>query len=93
MISGLERKTATEYSFFAAVPIMIIATGYELLKNYQYITRDHFAILALGFVVSFVFAWLAVKCFIGFLSRHTLVPFAWYRLVLAALVVVFLIFL
>jgi undecaprenyl-diphosphatase len=91
MISGLERKTATEYSFFAAVPIMIIATGYELSKSYHFITRDHFVMLALGFIVSFIFAWLAVKCFIGFLGRHTLVPFAWYRLVLAALVVGFLI--
>jgi undecaprenyl-diphosphatase len=91
MIAGLERKTATEFSFFAAVPIMIIATGYELMKNYHSITRDHLAILALGFIVAFVFAWIAVKCFIGFLGRHTLKPFAWYRLILAGLIAGFLI--
>jgi len=43
-------------------------------------------VLAIGFVVSFVFAWLAVTLFIRFLARHTLVPFGWYRLLLAAVV-------
>jgi undecaprenyl-diphosphatase len=92
MISGLERKTATEYSFFAAVPIMIAATVFELRKSYHLLTQDRFTILALGFVVSFIFAWLAVKFFVSFLSRHTLVPFGWYRLALAALVFAFLIY-
>jgi undecaprenyl-diphosphatase len=91
MMAGLERKTATEYSFFAAVPILFAASGYKMLKIYKTITSDQIAILSLGFVVSFIFAWLAVKFLIGFLSRHTLVPFAWYRLALAALVVAFLI--
>jgi undecaprenyl-diphosphatase len=85
MISGVERKTATEYSFFAAVPIMILATVYELHKSYHNL-EGHFSILAVGFVVSFVVAWLAVKGFVWFLGRHTLVPFGWYRLGLAAVV-------
>ncbi|HEY4761330.1 MAG TPA: undecaprenyl-diphosphate phosphatase [Thermoguttaceae bacterium] len=87
MMSGLERKTATEYSFFAAVPIMIAATFYELYKSYHYFSTADFGMLAIGFVVSFISAWLAVKFFISFLSRHTLVPFGWYRLILTALVV------
>ncbi len=87
MMSGLDRKTATEYSFFAAVPIMIAATLYKLIKIYASITPGHFKILVIGFVVSFIFAWLAVKLFISFLSRHTLVPFGWYRLLVAGLVV------
>jgi undecaprenyl-diphosphatase len=92
MISGVERKTATEYSFFAAVPIMIAATIFELKNTYKLLTPDRFSILALGFVVSFIFAWLAVKIFINFLSRHTLAPFGWYRLGVAALVVIFVIY-
>lgn len=87
MMSGMERKTATEYSFFAAVPIMIAATFYELLKSYKFFTASNFTMLAIGFVVSFISAWLAVKFFISFLSRHTLAPFGWYRLILAGLVV------
>jgi undecaprenyl-diphosphatase len=92
MICRVERKTATEYSFFAAVPIMIAATLYKLIKIHHSLTPDRFQILAVGFAVSFIFAWLAVKFFIRFLSRHTLVPFAWYRLILAGLVVWRLIF-
>lgn len=87
MISGVERKTATEYSFFAAVPIMIAATSYKLFKIYPLLTADRFSMLAIGFAVSFISAWLAVKFFIRFLIRHTLVPFGWYRLILAGLVV------
>jgi len=89
MMSGVERKTATEYSFFAAVPLMIAATLFEAYKKREMFHGAHVWTFAIGFVVSFVFAWLAVKFFIHFLSRHTLVPFAWYRLVLAAAVLWF----
>ncbi|MEN6449879.1 MAG: undecaprenyl-diphosphate phosphatase [Thermoguttaceae bacterium] len=85
MISGVERKTATEYSFFAAVPIMVAATAFELRNSYKDLA-GHFDIVAIGFVVSFIVAWLAVKGFIWFLGRYTLVPFGWYRLALAAVV-------
>jgi undecaprenyl-diphosphatase len=85
MISGVERKTATEYSFFAAVPVMIAATIFELHKSYK-VLDGHFTILAIGFVVSFFVAWLAVKGFVWFLGRHTLAPFGWYRLAVAAAV-------
>lgn len=88
MISGVERKTATEYSFFAAVPIMIAATVFELHRSYANLA-GHFQLVAIGFVVSFIFAWLAVKSFIHFLSRHTLIPFGWYRLALAGVVLWF----
>jgi undecaprenyl-diphosphatase len=83
MMSGVDRKTATEYSFFAAVPIMTVATVYEFSKSYKYLDAAHLQMFAIGFVVSFVFAWLAVKLFIRLLSRYTLVPFGWYRLALA----------
>jgi undecaprenyl-diphosphatase len=86
MMAGVERKTATEYSFFAAVPIMIAATCYELYKSYAAFDAAQLQILVVGFVVSFVCAWVAVKSFVHFLGRHTLVPFGWYRLLLAAAV-------
>jgi undecaprenyl-diphosphatase len=86
MMVGVERKTATEYSFFAAVPIMIAATFYELYKSHKLLDAAHLQVLSIGFVVSFVFAWIAVKFFVHFLAHHTLVPFGWYRLVLAAVV-------
>jgi len=86
MTCGVERKTATEYSFLAAVPIMIAATCYELYKSYGILNASHVTMLAIGFVVAFFSAWVAVKFFIHFLSHHTLVPFGWYRLIVAALV-------
>jgi undecaprenyl-diphosphatase len=87
MMFGVERKTATEYSFFAAVPIMIAATMYELYKSREILSTAHVGLIAVGFVVSFISAWLAVKTFIRFLSHHTLEVFGWYRLVVAALVI------
>ena len=86
MMLGVERKTATEYSFFAAVPIMIAATLFDFYKKRDLFHADQMQMLAIGFVVSFIVAWIAVKFFIHFLSRHTLVPFGWYRLALAGVV-------
>ncbi len=86
MMLGVERKTATEFSFFAAVPLLSAATLYELYKSRNLLAADHAPVFAIGFVVSFVAAWAAVKFFVRFLSRHTLEPFGWYRLAVAALV-------
>ena len=74
----------SEYS--AAVPLMFAATGYDMLKSWRLFSPDDFLILGVGFAVSFVSAWLAVKGFIALLGRLTLRPFAWYRLALAPIV-------
>lgn len=86
MMSGVERKTATEYSFLAAVPIMLAATGYKFIQKYHDLNLAQLKLIAIGFVVSFVAAWIAVKLFIHFVSRHTLIPFGVYRLLVAAAV-------
>jgi Undecaprenyl-diphosphatase (EC 3.6.1.27) len=89
MILGAERKTAAEYSFLAAVPVMCAAVGYDLLKSWRLLDTGDLLFLGIGFAVSFISAWAAVKTFIGMLSRFTLRPFAWYRLALAPLVWLF----
>jgi undecaprenyl-diphosphatase len=86
MMLGVERKTATEYSFFAAVPLMVAATVFDCYKKRALFHGEQMQMLIIGFVVSFIVAWIAVKFFIHFLGRHTLVPFGWYRLALAAAV-------
>ena len=86
MLLGIERRTATEYSFFAAVPIMIAATGFEFYKSLHLLNASRMGMFALGFVVSFISAYLAVKLFIRFVAQHTLVGFGWYRLAVAAAV-------
>lgn len=89
MLCGAGRTVAAEYSFLAAVPIMCAATGYKLLKTWRLYTADDLVFLAVGFVVSFFAAWAAVKFFIALLQRFTLRPFAFYRLALAPLVLLF----
>ncbi len=83
MMLGIERRTAAEYSFFAAVPLLTAACSYELYKNRATLSADHAPWLAIGFVVSFLVAWFAVRGFVRFLGRHTLTAFGWYRVVVA----------
>ena len=83
MLVGLDRKSAAEFSFLIAVPILFAAGGYELLNM-----RDQLAIqdalgLGVGFAVSFVVALFAVKGFVRFLEHGKLTPFAWYRIIVA----------
>lgn len=85
-IAGLERRTATEYSFLAAVPVMFAAIGYDLLKSWRHLELDGLPVFAVGFVVAWVSARLAVQFFLRLLSSHTLAPFGWYRLVVAGVV-------
>jgi len=89
MVIGLSRQVATEFSFFLAVPIMFAATGYQVLKYRALFTREDAAPFAVGFVVSFVFALLAVKGLIRYVAHHDFNAFAWYRIVLGAAVLVY----
>ena len=88
MMVGVGRRAATEYSFYAAVPIMIAATGWELHKSAAHFDANLIGVLAVGMAVSFLSAWVAVKVFLRFVGRHSLAPFGWYRLALAAVVFV-----
>jgi undecaprenyl-diphosphatase len=85
MLLGLDRKSAAEFSFLIAVPIMFAATGYEVVKMRElFVFRDTLQ-FGIGFIVSFVVALLAVRGFLRFLERGKLTPFAWYRMVAAPL--------
>jgi len=83
LLLGLDRKGAAEFSFLIAVPVMIAATGYDMLKMGGHLTSGDLSQLALGFIVSFVVALLSIATFIRILSRWSLAPFAWYRIVAA----------
>lgn len=83
MLVGLDRKSAAEFSFLIAVPVLFAASGYELVKLRGQLGSQDVLELAVGFSVSFVVALLAVKGFVHYLGRGKLTPFAWYRIVAA----------
>ncbi|MDQ7784498.1 MAG: undecaprenyl-diphosphate phosphatase [Desulfomonilaceae bacterium] len=86
MVSGLDRKSATEYSFLAAVPVMVAATSYDLYKAWGLLKASDFLFFAVGFAVSFIAAALAVRTFIAAVQRWSLAPYAWYRLAIAPII-------
>jgi len=77
---GLDRRTATEFSFLLAIPTMFAATGYDLYKQHRYLEAGDAVWLALAFAVSFVVGWISVRWLLRFIAHHTFRPFAWYRL-------------
>jgi undecaprenyl-diphosphatase len=83
MLLGLDRKSAAEFSFLIAVPVLFAATGYEIIKMRDQLAFDDSLQLGIGFVVSFVVALIAVKGFVSFLEHGKLTPFAWYRIIVA----------
>ena len=86
LIFGLSRKAAAEFSFFLAIPTMFAATAYDLYRNWGLLRADDLPVFAVGFVTSFIAAMWAVKGFIRFISNHTFVVFAWYRIVFGLIV-------
>jgi undecaprenyl-diphosphatase len=91
---GVERRTAAEFSFFLAIPTMLGATTLELLKHRDTLMSGAhgvgFGTVAVGFVVSFVVALVVVRAFVHYISRHGFAPFAWYRIVVGAIALAWL---
>ncbi|MGB3164214.1 MAG: undecaprenyl-diphosphate phosphatase [Chitinophagaceae bacterium] len=81
MQQSLTRKLAAEFSFFLAVPTMAAATGYKMLKGYKTLNAEHLKLLAIGNVVAFIVAMLAIKFFIDFLQKHGFKLFGYYRII------------
>ena len=91
MLLGAKRPLAAEYSFIAAVPIMVAATSFDMLKNLSLFTAADIPFFVVGIAGSFISALLAVKVFVALVGRMTLVPFAVYRLLLAPFVYYFMV--
>jgi len=80
MLLGLSRKAATDYSFFLAIPTLIGAGMYSLYKERALLSASDLPLFAVGLVFSFVSAWLCVRWLLRYISSHSFVPFAWYRI-------------
>lgn len=90
MMAGIQRKTATEFSFFLAMPTMLAAAIYDTYRNFDVLTSQDLAAITVGFVAAFVSALLVVKAVLAFVARHTYRVFAWYRIALGAVVAAWL---
>lgn len=86
LLFGLSRKAATEFSFFLAIPTLTAAALYDLYKHRTLLDADLSWVLAAGFIASFLFALLAIRGLIRYISRHDFVVFAWYRIAFGVLV-------
>lgn len=83
LLLNLDRKTAAEFSFLLAVPTMFMATFYDIYKNHSQFDISDWSNLAVGFTTAFVFAVIAIKFLLKFISTHNFIPFGIYRIVLA----------
>ncbi len=90
MTQGLTRKAAAEFSFFLAVPTMFAASGYKLLKDYKSIQAEDIQVLLIGNLVAFIVAMLAIKFFIGFLTKYGFKVFGYYRIILGLILLLML---
>ncbi len=88
LLCGLSRKTAAEFSFFVAIPVMFAATGYKLLDAREPITAEEARSLLISSVAAFVAALLAIRFLVRYVSRHSFAVFAWYRIVFGGFILV-----
>jgi undecaprenyl-diphosphatase len=85
LLLGVDKRAATEFSFFLAMPTMAGAFAYDLYKNYAGLGADDVKSIALGFVVSFVAGVLVVRYLLDFVSRHGFGLFAWWRIIVGGM--------
>lgn len=86
VILGLSHRAAADFTFIMAVPIMAGASFISLLKNWEYFTIDALPFFIAGFISAFVFAYVSIRFFLKLINKIKLVPFAIYRIVLAAVI-------
>jgi undecaprenyl-diphosphatase len=86
MFSGLSKAKAVEFSFLLAIPTMTATTGYDLFKNGLTFTPRELSLILLGSIISFFSAYLAIKMFVSYVSKHNFSIFAYYRIILAIVI-------
>ncbi len=92
MLAGASRAASADFTFIIAIPVMFAATGYEFLKSYHSLSTSDLGFFAVGFIVSFIVALLAVATFIKLVQKLKLTYFSYYRFVLAAVFLAYYLF-
>jgi undecaprenyl-diphosphatase len=90
IFNGFNKKQAMEFSFLLAVPTMVAATGYDLLKTPVQFDQHQVVLILVGLVTAFIVAWIAVKAFIVFVEKNGFAFFGWYRIIIGILYLVFI---
>ncbi|MBL8158021.1 undecaprenyl-diphosphatase UppP [bacterium] len=90
MLLGLGRKEIVEFSFLLAIPTMLAATGYDLLKTGSSFAAHEWELLAVGFLVSFIAAYAGIRFLMRLVQTHSFTGFGWYRVVLGVAVLAYL---
>ena len=88
VLFGMNHRTAADFTFIMAVPIMMGASLVSVLKNWEHMSMDDLSFYIVGFVSAFVFALISIRFFLKLISRVKLMPFAIYRLILAAVLAI-----
>lgn len=89
ILLGLNRKTATEFSFFLAIPTIAAASFYDIFKNYSSLTLENCELIIVGLLSSFISAMLVIKWFIGFVSKNNFTAFGIYRIIVGVIILFF----
>jgi undecaprenyl-diphosphatase len=90
MLLGASRGAAVEFSFFLAIPTMVAASGYSLLKAGATLTVTEWQVLAAGFTASFLVDWAIIAFLMNYIRKNDFKPFGYYRIVLGMIVIVLL---
>lgn len=85
VLFGMNHRTAADFTFIMAVPIMMGASLVSVMKNWEYMSMDHIWFYVVGFVSAFVFSLISIRFFLQLISKVKLVPFAIYRIILAVI--------
>ncbi|WP_251943329.1 undecaprenyl-diphosphate phosphatase [Staphylococcus sp. Marseille-Q5304] len=88
VLMKMSHKSASDFTFIMAVPVMLAASGLSLVKNMEYIHLNHIGFYILGFLAAFIVGLIAIKTFLSLISRVKLVPFAIYRIVLVIIIAI-----
>jgi undecaprenyl-diphosphatase len=80
MLMGLDRPTALRFSFYLSIPTIAIASVFSLVRDPGSLSSEYLLVFGVGLVVSFLVALVVIKFFLGYVARHDLKPFAWYRI-------------
>ncbi len=85
LLVGLNRTASAEFSFLLALPVLAAAAGFDILKHYDEFSGSHLPALLVGFIVSFIVAYLTIKLFLHFLQKFTFVGFGLYRIIFGSI--------